>query len=160
MENHGPALTLARLTVAPALIIIAWLVVALPVLLTGNFTIGPALALFVPAVAVLLYLGFRGTRRDVYWVARPASWWTVAGVAVVAIAFLVLQLATASQQIIVRRDAARSASKMAQPSFSIAIKVLHIKFLRCPWVPEQVPAVCAGEVESPVPPELCPWFPE
>ena len=63
MENHAPALTLARLTVAPALVVMAWLVVALPLLLTRTFTIGPSLVLFVPALVILLYLGFRGTRR-------------------------------------------------------------------------------------------------
>ncbi len=106
MENHGPALTLARLTVAPALIVMAWLIVALPLTMAGSFTIGPALALFVPALTVLLYLGFRGTRRDVYWAARPASWWSVIGVVGVTIAFLVLQLAMCSEQIVVRRDPA------------------------------------------------------
>ena len=106
MDNHGPALTLARLTVAPALIVMAWLVVALPLLLAGTFTIGPSLVLFVPALAILLYLGFRGTRRDALATPRPTSWWTVAGVVAVAVAFLALQLAMSSQQIIVRRDAA------------------------------------------------------
>ncbi|GAA2085027.1 hypothetical protein [Actinomadura alba] len=97
---------LARLTVAPALLLVAWLVAALPLLLTGTFTIGPALLLFVLAAAVLLTLGFRGVRARAE-VARPeASWWAVAGVVAVTLAFLVLQLAMCSEQIIVRRDPA------------------------------------------------------
>ena len=46
MDNHGPARALARLTVAPALLLMAWLVVSLPLLMAGLFRIGPALALF------------------------------------------------------------------------------------------------------------------
>ena len=106
MDNRAPELTLARLTVAPALIVVAWLVVALPLLLAGAFTIGPALALFVPVLAITLFLGFRGTRRDSHLAARPASWWAVAGVLIVAVAFMALQLAMCSEQIVVRRDPA------------------------------------------------------
>jgi hypothetical protein len=106
MDNRAPELTLARLTVAPALIVIAWFVVALPLLLAGAFTIGPALVLFVPVLAVTLFLGFRGTRRDSLRAARPASWWAVAGVLAVAVGFMALQLAMCSEQIVVRRDPA------------------------------------------------------
>ncbi|MBC6458768.1 hypothetical protein [Actinomadura sp. HBU206391] len=98
--------TLARVTVAPALLLVAWLVAALPLLMTGTFTIGPALALFVLATAVILTLGFRGVRARVVPVRQEASWWAVAGVVAVTLAFLVLQLAMCSEQIIVRRDPA------------------------------------------------------
>ena len=103
MDNHGPALTLARLTVAPALIVMAWLAVGLPLLMAHAFTIGPALLLFLPACAIALFLGFRGTQQTMLSAdsslrtstrraaARPASWWAVAGVVAVTLAFLTLQ---------------------------------------------------------------------
>jgi hypothetical protein len=98
--------TLARVTVAPALLLVAWLVAALPLLLTGTFTIGPALLLFALAAVVIVTLGFRGVRGRVVPARPEASWWTVGGVAAVTLAFLVLQLAMCSEQIIVRRDPA------------------------------------------------------
>src|SRR3982074_2215331 len=100
MDNHAPALTLARLTVAPALVLVAWLVVSLPLLMAGAFTLGPALVLFVPVLAITLSLGFRGARRDTAFNPRPASWWSVAGVVAVTLGFLVLQLAMVSEQIV------------------------------------------------------------
>jgi hypothetical protein len=96
-----PATVLARLSIAPALLLVAWLAVGLPLLLAGKFQIGLALALFVPAAAVVLVVGL----RDVP-VRAGGSWWSVAGVSGVALAFLVLQVAMRSEQIIVRRDAA------------------------------------------------------
>ncbi|MCW2913621.1 MAG: hypothetical protein JWN52_1689 [Actinomycetia bacterium] len=105
MDNLGPARVLARLTVASALLLVAWLVVSLPLLMAGMFRIGPALVLFVLAAALILALGFRGvTRSDVR--GGPTSWWVVGGVVAVALAFLALQLIMCSEQIIVRRDPA------------------------------------------------------
>lgn len=108
MDNHGPARALARLTVAPALLLMAWLVVSLPLLMAGLFRIGPALALFVPVAALALILGFRGTtsRAMLEKIRYPASWWVVIGVAAVTIGFLVLELIMNSEQIVVRRDPA------------------------------------------------------
>jgi hypothetical protein len=115
---------LARLTVAPALIIVAWLAVGLPLLFAGVFAPGPVIALFLPVAALLLWLGLRGvglpeatadpSRGHVVRVAgRPpgggpnaVSWWAVAGVLAVAAGFLALQLAMNSEQIVVRRDPA------------------------------------------------------
>lgn len=97
---------LARLTVAPALLVVAWLAVSLPLLLAGMFRLGPALALFVPVAIVVLRLGFLD-RRDPRTASRGrVSWWSVGGVAGVSAAFLVLQLVMCSEQVIVRRDAA------------------------------------------------------
>jgi hypothetical protein len=114
--------TLARLTVTPALLLVAWLAVSLPLLLTGSFTIGPAFVLFVPAAAVTLTLGYAAVRSretggrsdetpETAETIRTAdsastSWWAVAGVVAVTLAFLVLELAMCSEQIIVRRDPA------------------------------------------------------
>ncbi|HEY7485429.1 MAG TPA: hypothetical protein VH912_13280 [Streptosporangiaceae bacterium] len=124
-EDGRPALVLARLTVAPALIIVAWLVAGLPLLFAGVFRPLPVIALFVPVAALFLWAGLRRGRcletapkpLGGYAVrvaggpparARPraVSWWVVAAVVVVAVAFLVLQLAMNSEQIIVRRDPA------------------------------------------------------
>jgi hypothetical protein len=94
---------LARLTLAPALLLVSWLVVALPLLLGGAFTPGPALALFVPVAAVVLGLGLRsiGSPWDSW-----GSWRTVAALLAVAVVFCVTQLLTFSEQIVVRRDPA------------------------------------------------------
>ncbi|TDD64578.1 hypothetical protein E1293_41360 [Actinomadura darangshiensis] len=111
---------LVRATTAPALLVVAWLAVSLPLLLAGVFRPAPAIALFMPVAAAVLWLGFRsrpggpagGTAGE-----RPGSlnapgglaavqrWpvWTVLGIAA---AFLVLQVAMCSQQIVVRRDPA------------------------------------------------------
>ncbi|MEO5878240.1 MAG: hypothetical protein ABIS86_11135 [Streptosporangiaceae bacterium] len=99
---------LARLTVAPALLVAAWLAVSLPLLLAGMFTIGLALGLFLPVAAVVLSVGCRGGVR------RPLTpspdgllgWWPVLGLVLVTVAFFALQLAYNSEQIIVRRDPA------------------------------------------------------
>ena len=48
---------LARLTVAPALLLVCWLAVALPLLMAGVFTPLPAIALFVPVAALVLTFG-------------------------------------------------------------------------------------------------------
>lgn len=101
--------TLARITVAPALLVVAWLAVSLPLLLAGRFGPGTAIALFVPAAAVTLVLGLRGSTRPnalALSADQKVSWWVVVGVVAVAVAFLVLQLAMCSEQIIVRRDPA------------------------------------------------------
>ncbi|MFC9969485.1 hypothetical protein ACFVH6_01125 [Spirillospora sp. NPDC127200] len=104
---------LARMTVAPALLIVAWLAVALPLLLAGAFGPGPAFALFVPVAGVLLWLGLRdrprGADPDDRTLPGPlgaVSWWSTGGVLAVALVFLAVQLVMCSEQIIVRRDPA------------------------------------------------------
>ncbi|MEO3786645.1 hypothetical protein ABGB12_25240 [Actinocorallia sp. B10E7] len=103
-----PSLLLARLSLAPALLVVAWLLVSLPLLLAGSYTIGPALALFVPVAALVVTVGCRGATRAP---APPApgrylTWWPATGVLLVSLAFLLLQLKYNSEQIIVRRDPA------------------------------------------------------
>lgn len=99
--TRTPAALLARLSIAPALALVAWLIVGLPLLMAGRFHIGLAFALYVPVAVVVLTLGL----RDVP--ARPSgSWWSVAGVVAVAVGFLALQIAMCSEQIVVRRDPA------------------------------------------------------
>ena len=104
---------LGRLSVLPALLIMAWLLAGLPLLLAGAFTPALTLVLSVPLAAALVALGLRwtpGRRQD----AEPAPgperartpWWAVAGVVAVAVAFGVDQLVYHSQFIIVTRDPA------------------------------------------------------
>lgn len=109
VDRSRPGRLLARLTVAPALILVAWLIVGLPLLFAGVFAPGPVIALFLPVAALLVWLGTRGVelpgaaagpRRD------AVSWWIVGGVLAVAAGFLALQLLMNSEQIIVRRDPA------------------------------------------------------
>jgi hypothetical protein len=104
---------LGRLSVLPVLLAMAWLLVGLPLLLTGVFTPALMLVLSVPVAVVLVVLGLRWTPRR--WPgAGPARtpeqdrtpWWAVAGVVAVAIAFGVDQLIYHSQFIIVTRDPA------------------------------------------------------
>ncbi|GAB2848340.1 hypothetical protein GCM10022221_54620 [Actinocorallia aurea] len=99
---------MARLSVAPALLVTAWLVIGLPLLLLGSFTIGPALALFPFAAAAALMVGLRGAVRApaAKEAARPWSWWPPVGVLLVTVVFLAVQLKFNSEQLIVRRDPA------------------------------------------------------
>ena len=97
---------LARLTLVPALVLVSWLCVALPLLMAGVFTPLPAIALFVPVAALVLTFGLRAVRPPETGGGRSGSWWTVAALLAVAVAFCAMQLATYSQQIVVRRDPA------------------------------------------------------
>jgi hypothetical protein len=102
------------MTVAPALLVVAWLAVALPLLMGRSFTIGPALALFVLSAVLFLSLGFRGTTREAELGlavgGRRVSWWVVAGVGLVTLAFLALEIVFCSQQLVVLRDPATYAN--------------------------------------------------
>lgn len=104
----APSLLLARLSLAPALLVVAWLLVSLPLLFAGSYTIGPALALFVPVAALVVTVGCRGAVRAE--AAPPVgprlTWWPATGVLLVSLVFLLVQLKFNSEQIIVRRDPA------------------------------------------------------
>ncbi|WP_242614098.1 hypothetical protein [Actinomadura roseirufa] len=133
MNDHpmgtGAGRLLTRITVAPALLIVSWLAVALPLLLAGVFRPGPAFALFLPLAGLVLWLGLRtrpaggdsgtsggggatragGPRGTT--AGRPgglgaAPWWAAAAVLAVTAVFLAVQVAMCSEQIIVRRDPA------------------------------------------------------
>ncbi len=102
-----------RLTVLPALVAMAWLVVGLPLLLLGWFTPVAMLLVTVPVVAVIVYFGLRllpGKWEGAQLAWKPgrvsAPWWSVIGVIVVAVAFGVDQMIYHSQFIIVTRDPA------------------------------------------------------
>jgi hypothetical protein len=104
---------LGRMSVLPALLLMAWLLAGLPLLLAGQFTPVLMLVIWVPLAAVLVYAGLRrtpGRWQSALPVPRPENartpWWAVAGVLVVAVAFGVHQMIYHSEQIIVIRDPA------------------------------------------------------
>jgi hypothetical protein len=95
---------LARVTLLPPLLVMAWLLPGLPLLLAGQFTVGLMLATSVPiAIALIVAVFFFA---PVPWPHRRTPWWTVAAVTAVAVGFGVWQAAMHSQQVIVRRDPA------------------------------------------------------
>ncbi|WP_345440039.1 hypothetical protein [Actinoallomurus vinaceus] len=98
-------LLFARLTVAPVILLVSWLVVGLPLLMAGVFRPWAAIPLFVVVAAVALTFGLRAVRPAGRTPGR-FSWWPLAGVLAVAVAFGALQLVMCSQQIVVRRDPA------------------------------------------------------
>jgi hypothetical protein len=104
---------LGRLSVLPALLVMAWLLAGLPLLLAGSFTAVPMLILWVVIAAALLAAGMRwipdrwpGGGADRQGPAARTPWWAVAGVVVIAVAFGVDQMIYHSQFIIVTRDPA------------------------------------------------------
>ncbi|MGW2310029.1 hypothetical protein ACWCOU_18425, partial [Actinomadura luteofluorescens] len=107
---------LVRATAAPALVLVAWLAVSLPLLMAGVFRPAPAVALFVPVAALVLWLGLR-TRPGDDPGGRPGTLnapggldavqrWPVWSVFAVTAAFLVLQVVMCAEQVVVRRDPA------------------------------------------------------
>jgi len=118
-QGAGPAAPdaagrlLGRLSVLPALLVMAWLLAGLPLLLADRFTPVLMLVVSVPLAAVLCYLGLRripGRWPGALPVPGPqhgrTPWWAVAGVIAVAAAFGAHQLIYHSEQIIVLRDPA------------------------------------------------------
>src|SRR5580704_13134115 len=104
---------LGRLSVLPALLVMAWLLVGLPLLLAGVFTPLAMLLLSVPLAAVLVVIGLRWLPGR--WPGAGAApspgqartpWWVVIAVVAIAIAFGVDQMIYHSQFIIVTRDPA------------------------------------------------------
>jgi hypothetical protein len=114
-DNPGDAAggLLGRLSVLPALLVMAWLLVGLPLLLAGVFTAVLMVVLSVPAAIGLVAVGWRwipgrwqGAEQALGREQGPTPWWTVAAVVAVAIAFGVDQFIYHSQFIIVTRDPA------------------------------------------------------
>lgn len=105
---------LAQLSVLPALLVMAWLLVGLPLLLAGQFKQRFVLVLWLPLAVAIGVFGLRSIpvpAPSQRWPARdsPRSrtpWWTVAALLAIAIAFGVEQMIYHSEQIIVMRDPA------------------------------------------------------
>jgi hypothetical protein len=116
---------LDRLTVLPALLVMAWLLAGLPLLLLGWFTPVLTLVISVPLAAALVLAGLRwmpGLRQEPGTAtapgpggtpqqassasAPPTPWWAVAAVIVIAAGFGVDQMIYHAQQLIVMRDPA------------------------------------------------------
>ena len=99
---------LGRLTVLPAVILVAWLLGGLPLLLLGWFTPVAMLAVCGPLAAGLGVAAWRwapGLRGG--WPGPAGTpWWAVAALVAVAVAFGADQIVYHSQQIIVQRDPA------------------------------------------------------
>jgi hypothetical protein len=106
----------ARITVVPAVLMMAWLLVGLPLLLIGSFLPAPALLIAVPLAVVLLGAGLR-TMPVIWpralpgapWLAGAAprrepdgrAWWGLAGTVVVAAGFAWWQFRFNSESVIV-----------------------------------------------------------
>lgn len=110
--GDAAARLLGRLSVLPALLVMAWLLAGLPLLLAGRFTPVLTLVVSIPLAVVLVPLGLRwipGRWQGAY-PATPEQartpWWAVVGVVAVAVAFGVDQMIYHSQFIIVTRDPA------------------------------------------------------
>ncbi len=99
---------LGRLTVLPALLVVAWLAGGLPLLLLGWFTPVLMLVVSVPLAAGLAVAAWRWAPGLRLPVPGPAGtpWWAVAALLAVAVAFGADQVVYHSQQIIVERDPA------------------------------------------------------
>jgi hypothetical protein len=102
---------LGRLTVLPALLVMAWLLAGLPLLFLGLFTPVIMLVVSVPLAAVLVVFGLRwipGRWQSPLPVRKPeharTPWWAVAGVLAVAAGFGADQLIYHSEFIIILRD--------------------------------------------------------
>ncbi|HEX3784078.1 MAG TPA: hypothetical protein VHX38_30855 [Pseudonocardiaceae bacterium] len=99
----GAARLLAILSVLPALLATAWLVVAVPLAATGEFRPFLVVPLFVLCALVVIPLGLAVIRRHP--VIGPTPWWPVLAVLAIAVGFAVFTAVTHSQQVVLRRDA-------------------------------------------------------
>ncbi|MFE1170188.1 hypothetical protein [Nocardiopsis sp. NPDC058789] len=99
-----PGRLLARVTALPAIALSAWLLVAFPLLVLGQFTPLTGLVLGLPAVVAACALVPRllpdpPDEEDV-------PWWPVVAVVVVTVGFAVVQIAYHAEALVIRRDPA------------------------------------------------------
>ncbi len=107
----GSGREFTRLTLLPPLLVIAWLLPAIPLLLAGSFAVAPMLVISIPLALVLIIFGLR--RVPACWPAsaqaRPglgdrAPWWSVLGTVAVAGGFAAWQILEKSQPLVVASD--------------------------------------------------------
>ena len=100
-----------RLTLLPPLLVIAWLLPAIPLLLAGSFAVAPTLVISIPLALVLIIFGLR--RVPARWPASAqaraglgdlAPWWSVLGTVAVAGGFAAWQILEKSQPLVVASD--------------------------------------------------------
>ncbi len=96
-------------TVVPALLVVAWLLPAFPLLLTDRLSARPMVFMFAPLAAGLCYFAVRqlpATWPSFRKTEQPAPWWALAATVAVAVVFTAWQLAERTEQIIFLRDPA------------------------------------------------------
>jgi hypothetical protein len=100
-----------RLTLLPPLLVIAWLLPAIPLLLAGSFAVAPMLVISIPLALVLIIIALRRVpnRWPASIQARPglgdrAPWWSVLGTVTVAGGFAAWQILEKSQPLVVASD--------------------------------------------------------
>jgi hypothetical protein len=114
-----PGWLFGAVTILPAVLAVAWLLPAFPLLLAGRFTALPMVFMAAPLAVGLCYFAMRhlpaswpaparepgqaGPRRAGD---RPVPWWTTAATVAVAAAFAAWQIAERTQQVIYLRDPA------------------------------------------------------
>ena len=101
----------SRLTLLPVLLVMAWLIPAVPLLLAGSFALAPMLLISIPLALVLIIIGLRRvpTRWPASAQARPrlgdrAPWWSALGTVAIAAGFAAWQILENSQQLAVAGD--------------------------------------------------------
>ncbi len=112
-SGEAVAGALSRVTVIPALLVVAWLLPGLPLLLAGSFRPAPMLLISVPLAAALIVTGLRempaGWPRPRTEGQRPARTWTgwfgLFGTVAVVGGLIAWQLRYSSESVIVLRDA-------------------------------------------------------
>jgi hypothetical protein len=103
--------TFARLTLLPVLLVVAWLLPAMPLLLGGSFALAPMLAISIPVALALIYFGLRqvpgrwpqSAQVQPGLGPRAPAWATLCTFAVAA-GFTAWQIVMDSHQVIVTRD--------------------------------------------------------
>jgi hypothetical protein len=93
-------------TVLPALLAMAWLLPALPLVLASRFTALPMVFMSAPLALALCYLALRTPASFPRSRRAPVPWWTVAATVAVAVVFAAWQIWMRTQQIIFLRDPA------------------------------------------------------
>lgn len=96
-----PARVFARATAVPALALAAWLLVALPLLLLGQFTPLAGILLGVPAVvAALVFLPRLVPEPPT----GGSGWWPLVATAAITLVFAAVQIAYHAEALVIRRD--------------------------------------------------------